>query len=292
MHKLRISLKPPVWFMVLVMAALAAGCGGGSGGTDGGAQPTTTAGAGEGLGAGHGPAPLHLGTAANFVILTVNALTNQPPSVITGNVGLTKVSGSQIGLTCAEVSGQIVSIDTVATSNTAATSGSKKPKRPGGSGGTGSVADASCYVTDAAGLNQGELDADDAFNDASARTADYNELSNGNIGGLNLGPATYSWSTAISIATNLTLTGGPNDVWIFRAQQGLLVSPGVQIILKGGALPQNVFWAPRAQVELGTGAQFKGILLPAAAVFMGTGVSLNGKVLAAEVHLNQSTVGP
>jgi hypothetical protein len=141
-------------------------------------------------------------------------------------------------------------------------------------------------------LVQGELDADDAFLDASTRRADYSDLGAGNIGGLNLGPAVYSWNSGVSIPTNLTLTGGPNDVWILRTTQGLNVSPGVQIILKGGALPQNIFWAPTHDVELGAASQFKGVLLPAAAIFMRTGASINGKLLAAEVHLDQNTVGP
>jgi hypothetical protein len=124
------------------------------------------------------------------------------------------------------------------------------------------------------------------------RKADYNELGAGNIGGLNLGPAVYSWSSGITIAANVTLTGGPNDVWIFRSAQGLNLSPGVQIILKGGALPENIFWAPTWAVELGATSGFNGILLPAAPVFMRTGASIHGKLLAAEVHLDQNSVGP
>lgn len=274
MNKIGLSFKPRVWLMALAIPAFVAGCGtggmdnlgpnGGGGETSG--PPPTAAGAGQGLGGGRGPAPLNLGTSANYVILTVNALTNKPPSIVTGNIGLTKQRGSLIGLTCAEVSGEIVTIDRTGTFP--------------------------CRRTDAAGLNQDELDADDAYNDAVARTADYTDLADGNIGGLNLGPATYVWGAGVSIDSNLRLTGGPNDVWIFRMWEGLTVSPGVQIILQGGALPQNVFWAPRAAVEVGSEVQFKGILLPAAAVFMGNRASINGKLLAAEAHLDQNTVSP
>ena len=228
--------------------------------------PATAAGAGTGVGGiGRGPAPLDLGTSASFVILSVHALTNQPTSTVIGNVGLTKAAGSQIGLTCSEVSGQIVSRDST--------------KR-------------ACGVTDAAGLLQAELDADNAYNDAMSRTPDYSELGEGNLGGLNLGPATYHWSTAVSIPANVTLTGGPNDVWIFQIALGLEVSAGVQIILKGGALAQNVYWVPTAEVQVREGSQMRGILLPAANVVMGTGASMNGKLLAAAVQLDQNTVGP
>jgi hypothetical protein len=214
---------------------------------------------------GRGPAPLDLKSSANYVILSVNALTNLPSSQVTGNVGLTKVSGSQIQLSCGEVTGQIVSRDN---------------------------AGPPCKVTDAAGLNQGEVDADDAYLDAIARAPDYSELADGNIGGLNLGPATYRWTTGVSITTNLTLTGGPNDVWIFQITEGLDVAPDVQIILKGGALPDNVYWVPTHDVRLEATSRFRGILLPAAAVFMGPGASINGKLLAFAVHLDQNIVGP
>ena len=139
-------------------------------------------------------------------------------------------------------------------------------------------------------LAQAEIDGDNAYNDATARAPDYTGLGAGNIGGLNLGPATYKWSTGVLIATNVTLTGGPNDVWIFQIGHGLRVSSGVQIILAGGALPENVYWAPTNDVELGTDSRFNGVLVPAAAVFMMRGASINGRLLASAVHLDKNTV--
>jgi Ice-binding-like len=264
-RKITRRFGPPMWSMAFLLTALLAGCG--SGGIDSGAQSNATgAGLGTGVGGkGHGPAPLDLGMSGNFSILSVYALTNQPSSAVTGDVGLTKAAGSLIGLSCREVVGQIYTRD-----------------RTG----------PSCRLTDLARLTQGELDADNAFLDAGGRAPDHTELGAGNIGGFNLGPATYHWTTDVQIAANITLTGGPNDVWIFQMAQGLTVAPGVQIVLKGGALPQNIFWAPTHDVELGAGSQFKGVLLPAAAIFMRNGASINGKLLAAQVHLDQNTVGP
>jgi hypothetical protein len=276
---LKATLKLGTLTGIVLVCAFLGGCGSGGRSDQQGATgiggmppvqdtdpPPTAAGAGNGVaGLGSGPAPLDLGTSGNFVILSVSALTNQPPSTVTGNVGLTKASGSQIGLSCSEVSGQIVSTDT--------------NRR-------------TCGVTDATGLAQAEVDADKAYLDALGRAPDYSELGDGNIGGLNLGPATYFWSTNVSIPSNLILTGGPNDVWIFQLKQGLDLSPGVQVTLKGGALAQNVYWVPYAEVQLREGSQMRGILLPAAAVVMGTGASVNGKLLAAAVHLDQNIVGP
>ena len=279
MHRFGILFRPPMWFMALLLAVFVAACGSGGNGEPGSGSvpdpgpPPTAAGAGTGVGGqGKGPAPVILGTAGNFVILSVNALTNLGPSVVTGDVGLTNGSGDLIALTCAEVTGGtgvIYAVDN---------------KGPG-----------PCTVMDPAMLAIAKTDGDNAYidaTDASVRVPDYIGLGAGDIGGLNLGPATYQWSSGVVIPANVTLTGGSNDVWIFQIAETLNVSAGVRIILKGGALPENVYWAPAHDVELGAASQFKGILLPAAAVFMRNGASINGRLLAEDVHLDQNTVGP
>ncbi len=258
----------------LLLTALLTGCGSGDGGGNaslgqgpGPAGPPTSAGLGTGVGGwGRGPAPVPLGTAGNFRILSAGAITNAGPSAVNGDVGVTNAGGASIGLSCAEISGNTYAID-------------NRGPTP-------------CSVNDAAMLTTAKADGDQAYNDSSARTPDYTDLWDGNIGGRNLGPATYKWTTPVQIASDISLTGGPNDVWIFQLAQGLDVSPGVRIFLNGGAVPQNVFWAPTFDSELGANSQFKGILLPAAAVFMRSGAVLNGSMLAEGVHLEQNTVSP
>jgi len=130
-----------------------------------------------------------------------------------------------------------------------------------------------------------------AYTDANSRAPDYTELGAGNIGGLNLGPATYKWGTGVLISTNVTLTGGANDVWIFQIAQGLTVSPGVQIILAGGALPRNIYWATFAAANLDTTTQFKGVILSQTSVAMKTGASIDGRLYAGTaVTLDQNRV--
>ena len=132
-----------------------------------------------------------------------------------------------------------------------------------------------------------------AYTDATGRAPDYTELATGNLGGLNLGPATYKWSTGVIIPSTLTLTGGPNDVWIFQIAQGLSLSGGVQIVLAGGALAQNVYWATFAAADLGTTSQFKGTLLSQTSITMKTGARINGKLSAGTaINLDTNTVGP
>src|SRR5664279_3134209 len=58
-----------------------------------------------------GPAAVNLGTAGNFVILSEQGITDVPPSIITGNIGTSPISGAAIGVTQAEVTGTIYSVD-------------------------------------------------------------------------------------------------------------------------------------------------------------------------------------
>lgn len=228
-------------------------------------SPPSAPGSGTGLGGvGRGPAPVSLGTAGSFAILAQSQATSVPTSAITGNVGLSPGTGAGLVLTCVEVTGTIYSVD---------------------------AAGPSCKVTDATGLTAAIGDKGIAYNNAAGRTPDVTELGAGNIGGLNLGPATYKWSSALLIPTNLTLTGGPNDVWIFQVAQGLTVGSGVQVILAGGALAKNVFWQTAGVADMGTTSKFNGVMLSQTAIVMKTGASINGRLLAGTaVTLDHSTV--
>jgi hypothetical protein len=254
------------WLMVLALAGIAYGCGGGNSSSGGSAGTPTAAGAGTGVGgAGRGPAPVIMGTANDFVILAESAITNVPTSAVTGDVGLSPATGAGIGLTCAQVTGVIYDVDT-----------------------TGPLP---CTVTDAVGLTAAIGDKGTAYTNANSRAPDYTELGAGNISGLNLGPATYKWGTGVIATADFTLTGGPNDVWIFQIAQGLTVASGVQVILAGGALPQNIFWATFAAADLGTTSKFQGIVISQTSIALKTGASMNGRLLAGTaVTLDQNVV--
>ena len=271
MNKYEDNSKTLMWFVALVLTGFVAGCGSGGGGGDAAAPPAgagsaTASGAGTGVGgAGHGPAPVDLGAAGHFVILAESAITNVPTSAVTGDVGLSPTSGTAIDLTCVEVTGVINSV----------TAAGPLP----------------CVVPDAIGLTAAIGAKGTAYTDAQGRAPDYIELGAGNIGGLNLGPATYKWGTGVLIPSDVTLTGGPNDVWIFQIAQGLTVSSGVQIILAGGALPKNIYWATFAAADLGTTSKFNGVILSQTSIVMKTGASTNGRLMAGTaVNLAQNTV--
>jgi hypothetical protein len=271
-------------YKVIFVAALASvamvsyqNCGGrgGSGpssdGNAGAAEPSTlppsAPGQGTGVsGMGRGPAPVALGAAGNFTLLAESAITDVPSSAVVGNVGLSPGTGAGIILTCPEVTGIIYTVD---------------------------AAGPPCLVTSPSSLTTAITDKGTAFTDAAGRAPDVVELGAGNIGGLNLGPGTYKWSTPVLIPATLTLTGGPNDVWIFQIAQGLTVSSGVQIVLVGGALPANIYWQVYAAADLGTTSVFKGTIISQTSIVLKTGASINGKLLAGTaITLDQNSVTP
>lgn len=266
LHNLDLRVR---WWAVVVISAALSSCGGGGDSAPplaAAANPPTAGGTGAGSnGAGRGPAPVNLGQAANFAILAQSTITDVPTSPVTGDVGLSPGTGAAILLTCPEVTGTIYSVD--------------------------AAGPLPCRITDAARLTAAIGSKGTAYTDATGRAPDYTELGAGNIGGLNLGPATYKWGTSLLIPTDVTFTGGPNDVWILQIAQGLTVSPGVKIILAGGAQAKNIYWATFAAADIGTTVQFNGIILSQTSIAMKTGASINGRLFAGTaVTLAQNTV--
>jgi hypothetical protein len=206
-----------------------------------------------------------LRSAGNFALLAQSSTTDVPTSAITGDVGLSPATGASIGLTCTEVTGNIYSVDA-----------------------TGPLP---CLLTDPTRLTAAIADKNTAYTDAAGRAPDFTELRSGNIGGLNLGPATYKWSSAVTIPTDVTLTGGPNDVWIFQIAQGLSIASGAHVNLAGGALAKNIFWQTFAAADLGTTSHFNGVILSQTSIAMKTGATINGRLLAGTaITLDQNVV--
>ena len=131
-----------------------------------------------------------------------------------------------------------------------------------------------------------------AYTNGSGRTnPTATELGAGNIGGMTLAPGLYKWSTGVTIPTDLTLSGGANDVWIFVIAQNLSISSATKIILSGGAQYSNVFWVVAGQTTIGTTAVFNGNILDQTAIVLNTGATIYGKLFAqTAVTLDASTV--
>jgi hypothetical protein len=201
-----------------------------------------------------GPAPVDLGSAGRFVILSTSGIADVPASKIVGNVGTSPITGAADLLSCTEVTGRILSVD--------------------------EAGPAPCNIARPLVLGKAVGDMETAYTNAAGRTPTITELGAGNIGGLTLRPAVYKWSSGVTIPTNVTLRGGPNDVWIFQIAQDLNISDGRAVALRGGARPKNIFWQVAGQVTVGTTARFEGVILSKTQIAMQTGASINGRLLA------------
>ena len=131
-----------------------------------------------------------------------------------------------------------------------------------------------------------------AYTDAAGRSnPNFLNLGAGNIGGKTLTPGLYKWGTAVTIPTNVTISGSSTDVWIFQIAQTLTMSSAVKITLSGGAQAKNIFWQVAGAVTLGTTSHFEGIILGKTGINLQTGGSINGRTLAqTAVTLQMNTV--
>ncbi len=215
--------------------------------------------------------PVNLGTAGNYVVLTKTGISTVPPSVITGDIGASPIAA-------AAITGFSLIADSTNVFST-----SKQV--------TGKVYAANYEPPTPSNLTTAIGDMQHAFTDAAGRAPDVTELGAGHIGGMTLPPGVYKWGTGVLIPTDVTLSGGATDVWIFQIAQTLTVSSAAKIVLNGGALPKNIFWQVAGAVDLGTTSHFEGVILTQTMIALETGASINGRLLAqTEVSLQKSTV--
>lgn len=206
------------------------------------------------LKASKGPLPVALGLAGDFVILSKSGITDVPSSAITGDIGTSPITGAAIGVTCAEVTGNIYTVD---------------------------AAGPACRIQDETKLTVAVGDMQTAYTNAAGRTLpDFSELGAGDISGMTLVPGLYKWSSSLGITGGVTLTGGSEDVWIFQVAGDLSAETGAIVTLSGGAQAKNIFWQVGGQVTLHTTAQFKGIILSKTLIAMNTGAKLDGRAFA------------
>jgi hypothetical protein len=204
--------------------------------------------------------PVNLGMAGDYAILAKSAISTVPTSAVTGAIGVSPAAATFI-------TGFALSADAT---NVFSTS----PQV------TGKVYAADYAVPSPSNLTTAVGDMQTAFTDAAGRAPDVTELGAGSIGGRTLTPGVYKWGTGLLIPTNVTLDGGPTDVWIFQIAQDLTMSSATKVVLAGGAVPANVFWEVAGAVNVGTTAHLEGIVLSQTAITLATGASVNGRLLA------------
>jgi hypothetical protein len=215
--------------------------------------------------------PVDLGTAGNYVILAKTGISTVATSDVTGDLGVSPTAATYItGFSLTEDA-----------TNTYSTSMQV----------TGRVYASDYQPPTPANLTTAVGDMETAFTDAAGRAADIVELGAGDIGGMVLAAGVYKWSTGLLIPTDVTLTGNATDVWIFQIAEDLTVEGATDILLTGGALPNNVFWQVGGAVVVGTTASVEGVILTKKSVTLQTGASVLGRVLAqTAVELDKNTI--
>ena len=210
-------------------------------------------------GSASGLAVVELGTAGNYVILAKTAINNNPTSDITGDLGLSPAATSYItGFSLTDFTGYATSAQV-----------------------TGNV-----YASDMAdptpiNLTTAVENMITAYNDASGRpTPDFLELGTGNLGGKTLVPGLYKWTSTVTLPTDVTISGGADDVWIFQISGDLNMSAAVNLILEAGAQAKNIFWQVSGEATFGATSHFEGIILSMTGITFQTGASFNGRALA------------
>ena len=190
-----------------------------------------------------GPAPIDLGSCAHFAIVAGATITSTGGGAIQGDLGLFP-AGSLVGFPPSTYSGMFYNGDSIAA--------------------------------------QAQLDLNGAFIAASPAQLPDGADVGAELGGQTLVAGVYqSPSGAYDITSvDLTLSGGPDDVWVFQMASTLTVGVGRQVVLTGGAQARNIFWQVGSSATLGISSVFKGNILAYASITMNASSSLDGRALA------------
>lgn len=229
--------------------------------------------------------PVDLLSAGNFTILSKTGITDtgSHTTVIKGNIGSSAITSAAISVFCAEITGKIYGVDAayVGSGNQTCFNGNPPLSNK-------------TLVDNAVG------DMGIVYGDLAGRTnPTATELGAGNIGGMTLAPGLYKWGTDVSIPTDVTLSGGANDIWIFQIAGNLSIASagsvpsGIKVLLAGGAKASNVFWQVGGSTgaTLGTYSTFNGNIFTAKQIILETGAVLNGRAFAqTQVTLDSSSV--
>jgi len=187
-------------------------------------------------------APIPLGAALSYALLSNISVANTGLSTVTGDVGTSPgvaVTGFPPGII---IGGQI-------------------------------------HLNDA-NAGQAEADVKLAYDEAAARVPTGNIA--GDLAGQTFRAGTYKATAAIAISTPIFLDGqgNPNAVFIFQIGAAFNIAASSNIFLVNGAQASRVFWQVLGAVTMGANCGFIGTILGAGAITIGAGCAITGRALS------------
>jgi len=142
----------------------------------------------------------------------------------------------------------------------------------------GIVVDGTIHAGDAVAA-QAQSDLTAAYNALVGQPCGTN-LTGQDLGGLTLLAGVYCFSTSAQLTGDLTLSGGPDAVFIFQIGSTLTTASGSSVNLVGGAQSCNVFFQVGSSATLGTATDFTGNVLALTSITAQTGATVDGRLLA------------
>lgn len=213
----------------------------------------------------------NLGSKNAYVIMAKTGVSNATGSSIVGNIAVSPAAASYI-------TGFSLIADAT---NTFSTSSSV----------TGKIFAADYAPPTPALLTDAFGDMQTAYTELAGRTPGVTELASGNLGGLTITPGVYKWSTSVSIATDLTLSGSSTDTWVFQIAGDVTMAAAKSVILAGGAHASNIYWQVAGQVTVGSTSHFEGQIYSQTAITLNNLASLNGRAFAqSRVNLDNNAI--
>jgi hypothetical protein len=217
------------------------------------------------------PLNIDIATGEDFLIFTKNGVQNTGISDVAGNIGVRPETSAFMYLPCSQFSngGRAYGIDTA--------------------GPVGCSTTSATLSSDTSKLNLASSEIDSAFSDIRSRSADQTAGAS-EIGGRNFQAGVYRFNGAVTMASDLIISGSSSDIFIFDVTGAYAQSSGV-MTLQGGAQANNVFWRIDGAVTIEADSGFTGNLFSLVASTLSDNVVLNGRLLSqTSVSLNSSNV--
>ena len=177
------------------------------------------------------PAPVLLGSAGEFAILSKAGISTVPASAITGDIGVSPIAADAItGFSLiADASNTFSTSDQVTGKCYAADYSSPTPTKM-----TTAISDMETAYTDAAGR-------------AISDSANLN-VKAGRIAGETFKEGVYNWGSDIDVAKDIYLEGNSDSLFLFQTTGNVIVGTGAKIVLladssgNGMISPANIVW--------------------------------------------------